>query len=444
MPEGSVQQQTVRARQLLDQGQLSEAEVAAREAVAADPDSAEANFVLSSALARDGRVKEAIPFMERAVVGASANHQVLAALGQLYSAAQRYDDAASTYAKIIPIVPPGNIALEALLRRGGAYAKGKRFGEAAEDFKMVTQIAPTHPAGWHNLGNVLLHMKNAEAAVAAFRKAEELEPKSPNVAYALGRGLLFTGAFDESVDCLKSAVATAPAQLQFLSYLILALRHAGRREEADDLEGINDMIISVRPEPPEGFASIDEWNAALREEIVKHPALTSDFKNRATRNGSKLDDLFGRNLSPIFEKFEAQIRGGFEDALAMMPRKPGHPLPLEMPQGYQPYMWTNVMHDGGHQVAHNHPRGWFSGCYYCDLPDCVETSGDAQEGWIEFGGSAYDYPEPENAPKRQIKPEGGLLVVFPSYIFHRTIPFSSDQLRISCAFDAKPLEQRPR
>lgn len=439
MSEANTQSPLVGVQQLIDQERFDEAESLTRSALARDPENPQANFLLASALARQGRVSEATPFMERASAAVPENPNILDALGQLYSGEQRYDDAAATFEKILSVVPEGPMVVQALLRRGGAFAKAKRFGDAAEDFKTVTMMAPDYSAGWHNLGNVLLHLKNSEHAVDAFRKAHALEPANPFILYALGRAFLWTGSYDESVDYLSQAVARAPAQLQMLSYKILALRHAGKREEADELEGINDMIIPVRPGPPEGFASIDEWNAALRDEIVNHPALTSEFKNRATRNGAKVDRMFAQNKTPLFEKFETQMRAGFADALAQMPRKKDHPLPLEMPGGYHADMWANVMYDGGHQVAHNHPKGWFSACYYCALPDRVSESGDAHEGWIEFGGTAYDYPEPEDAPKRQIQPEEGLLLVFPSYVFHRTVPFSSDQIRISCAFDAKPL-----
>ena len=68
----------------------------------------------------------------------------------------------------------------------------------------------------------------------------------------------------------------------------------------------------------------------------------------------------------------------------------------------------------------------------------MTASGDANEGWIEFGGSAYDFPEAPDTPKRRIQPEPGMMVVFPSYVFHRTIPFESDEIRVSIAFDAKP------
>ncbi|MDG1799917.1 MAG: putative 2OG-Fe(II) oxygenase [Luminiphilus sp.] len=42
------------------------------------------------------------------------------------------------------------------------------------------------------------------------------------------------------------------------------------------------------------------------------------------------------------------------------------------------------------------------------------------------------------APVRTIRPVVGSLVLFPSYLWHGTIPFTSDQSRISVAFDIIP------
>ena len=37
-----------------------------------------------------------------------------------------------------------------------------------------------------------------------------------------------------------------------------------------------------------------------------------------------------------------------------------------------------------------------------------------------------------------VRPEEGMLIVFPSYIYHRTMPYGSDDPRISIAFDIGP------
>ncbi|MEM8744418.1 MAG: putative 2OG-Fe(II) oxygenase, partial [Pseudomonadota bacterium] len=80
------------------------------------------------------------------------------------------------------------------------------------------------------------------------------------------------------------------------------------------------------------------------------------------------------------------------------------------------------------------------GCYYAKIPDCVRAEDDAKAGWIEFG-RPHRYPEAEAEPiVRSYQPSEGMIVLFPSYFYHRTEPFESDEKRISIAFDIIPAE----
>ena len=45
-------------------------------------------------------------------------------------------------------------------------------------------------------------------------------------------------------------------------------------------------------------------------------------------------------------------------------------------------------------------------------------------------------------PRRVVKPEAGTLVLFPSYMWHGTIPFHSQQPRLTVAFDLLPDENQ--
>jgi hypothetical protein len=83
-----------------------------------------------------------------------------------------------------------------------------------------------------------------------------------------------------------------------------------------------------------------------------------------------------------------------------------------------------------------HPEGWISSALYVALPDEVQN-GEEQAGHIQFGVPmselGLDLP-----PKRVVRPEVGTLVLFPSYMWHGTIPFTSEQARITVAFDLIP------
>ncbi len=47
-------------------------------------------------------------------------------------------------------------------------------------------------------------------------------------------------------------------------------------------------------------------------------------------------------------------------------------------------------------------------------------------------------PWPSSGPTKRIMPQPGMLVLFPAYFYHRTIPFAGKGRRISIAYDAKP------
>jgi hypothetical protein len=90
----------------------------------------------------------------------------------------------------------------------------------------------------------------------------------------------------------------------------------------------------------------------------------------------------------------------------------------------------------GYHTNHVHPKGWISSALYIAVPDEVAGATD-DAGYIQFGA-----PEDKlglNLPAvRTVKPEVGKLVLFPSYMWHGTVPFESSQSRITVAFDIVP------
>jgi hypothetical protein len=82
-------------------------------------------------------------------------------------------------------------------------------------------------------------------------------------------------------------------------------------------------------------------------------------------------------------------------------------------------------------VDHVHPQGWLSSAYYVELPDAAGS----REGWLKFGepGVRID----GCAAEHFVQPECGLLVLFPSYFWHGTVPFHAGA-RLTAAFDVIP------
>ena len=59
-------------------------------------------------------------------------------------------------------------------------------------------------------------------------------------------------------------------------------------------------------------------------------------------------------------------------------------------------------------------------------------------GWFELGRSPMELQKMAAPQVRAIKPEEGLMLLFPAYFYHGTVPFESAQRRISIAFDVVP------
>ena len=98
--------------------------------------------------------------------------------------------------------------------------------------------------------------------------------------------------------------------------------------------------------------------------------------------------------------------------------------------------WFVKMQSGGHLSSHIHEDGWISGAVYLAIP---KKRNHPDEGAIELSTDGDEYPRMHNDfPKKTLLPEAGDVIFFPSSVFHRTIPFSSDEERICIAFDLKP------
>ena len=103
--------------------------------------------------------------------------------------------------------------------------------------------------------------------------------------------------------------------------------------------------------------------------------------------------------------------------------------------------WTVFLKDQGLQNSHNHLSGWLSGVIYLKIPKVCSYD----NGSIKFSLHGYDYPfQKKTIPHKILEPITGSIILFPSSLYHSTIPFRSDDERISLAFDLLPGENGKR
>lgn len=105
--------------------------------------------------------------------------------------------------------------------------------------------------------------------------------------------------------------------------------------------------------------------------------------------------------------------------------------------------WVNINGKGGFNTPHDHTGFHWSGVYYVTVPKTpVERS-----GIIEFldprGSTGIRAPDVSMlfAPKFQVQPRAGTMLIFPSYLNHWVYPNQDEEDRISIAFNARVTER---
>ena len=421
---------------LRQHGDLGEAAASYRRAIAADPAAAHVHIDLGVTLQQMAMLDEAIVEFRRAIAidaGSFAAHYNLA--GAL--AAQRQPEAAAqayrTAIRINPSEPWAEVNL-------GVVLKGlDRHEEAIEHFQRAIAIAPAHAAAHVNQGGALYERGDQAGAIAALRRAIVLDPKNPGPYVNLAQAHQDAGDFAGAETAYRQALRLEPGLVLALAHFAILLQLRGKRDEARTLLDYPRLLKRAVIKGVEGWPTVAAFNAELARSIYEHPTLLRDPPGKATTNGSQTAEILDATGGPIAALrrwIEGQVGEYLAGVVAQAPGLFGPP-----PAGWSLHGWGVVLRSNGYQTPHFHPGGIASGVYYVRVPEAIRSSRDGEPGFIRFG-----QPEMPRSGTRSeqtelttsIKPAEGLMILFPSYFWHNTVPFESGEDRICIAFDVLP------
>jgi len=362
-----------------------------------------------------------------------------------------------------PLDLRAHLGLNQLLYRMASPHFLKSYDEAAK-------LRPAAAALFAEKAKFLFLAGHYDEARAAYIRALDREPA--NVAWREGLGAVLArlGAFGDAADqydrILQSGRATVdtccgyaecllragdPARALHISeealardrndQLGLALWGTALRQLADEREAeLNDYERFVRVYDlgaPEGFRDMAGFNAALNASLDPLHTDRREHINQTLRLGTKtLGNLFGTGKD-LVERLRARIDEALGDYTAQMKPHQSHPLLRRRANGFAyAGSWSVRLADCGFHTNHVHPKGWISSAYYVDVPDVARDEA-AKQGWLKFGEPNFEagFAEPI---RRAVQPLGGRLVLFPSYMWHGTVPFRSQSTRTTIAFDVLP------
>ena len=387
------------ARSLLSLERFDEAELALRECVRLDPRRADAHDRLAELIwMRTGDIREATRSLDQA-------------LGML-----PHDDAL----------------------RGTKAALLQGAGDARGAFACLAESAArpeAHPSVLIRAGLAAMDFDPAAALTLAERVLRAL-PGDYTARKLLCAAYLGVGEAARALAESATLLAGAPDDQYLIAMQTTALRllNDPRYELLCDYDR---MVFSAFLETPAGWPDLPGFLADVASHLDTlhnphgHRLLYQSLRGgtETTRDLSRSEDPVIQALFRTFAEPIARYRehiGQGDDALRRRNRGPAR-----FNGG-----WSVRLRSAGYHTSHVHPRGWISSACYIQLPDSMRA-GHTAEGTLSFGAPGM-LTEPSLPAELSVRPETGLLVLFPSYFWHGTLPFHSDQPRLTVAFDAVP------
>jgi tetratricopeptide (TPR) repeat protein len=391
----------VLARALQSSRQLDDAEHAFRDAIARRPTYADAHRDLAQLVwMRTGRADLALARLERALRAAPANAALYAVRSTVLEAAGDIDAALGAAEAGLAYAP----ADKDLLRQAAQLSI--QLGRIDRGLALAGQAAHGTAAG------------SAESIVWC-------------------EALLAAGRVDEADEAARALVDALPNSQYAVALQAVAWRLRGdpRYRSLYDY----DALVSVqRLEPPPGWASVDAFLDELAVDLDGLHAFRAHPLQQSVRGGSQLPlqapELARPLVTALFESIGAAVHRHLDrigtGAGPMRARNRG--------RGAITGAWSVSLRAGGFHTDHVHPHGWLSSACYIALPPAIGTGADHDRaGWLRLGRPALRTQPPLDA-EHYVRPEPGLLALFPSYMWHGVEPFDDSVRRLAVAFDVVP------
>ncbi len=422
---------------LLAAGEFDAAEDALRAAIANDPGALRARTNLGALLQYRGHLEAAIDCYRAVLADGGGDPALACNLAATLADAGRDEEALDLLDHYLARDAAQPMLLAA---RGAVLVLARRWTAAVECLAAACARNPADDNSLLNLAIARRELGDPAGAEAALRQAVQVNPAHAGATAELVN-LLAEQAPQAAIDLANAFLARHRGERQVLAALALALRDAGDEAAADALSNPQRWLWVVELEAPAGWPDTASYLDALRRCVLSDPSLQPAPASKATANGLQTGEL-RFDSDPALAALRGQLDAAVDDCQAAW-RASGAAAPV-LGGGLRERLfraWATVLGPGGHQRPHHHPLAYLSGVLYLQLPDALDGCTGA-DGWLEFGEPPARLVTRCRPPTQLVEPRPGRLVLFPSHLFHRTLPFAAAGQRISIAFDAEALAPR--
>ena len=386
-------------------------------------------FNLASSLAGLSRFDESESLLLDGISAAPHNidlHRLLARLRFMRGDA-KWDGAVQAAISSLPDYLPLRIAHSQLLHAAGEYDKAYDVLNAFSEEHMRDKAVQSELSAVHQETGCY-----AEALACAENAAAGLEGYGGHIDLLLDP-MMSLGRAEEAMPLIELAREAAPMNQWYVAMEATAARLLGdpRYEELYDYER---FVQPYMIDTPRGWSSIEEFRSDLNAALVERHKFHAQPLDQSLRNGTQTPRGLLGDPDPIIVAFLQALQEPIQQYRQHIGSNSTHPMTVRnRGQVVMTGCWSVRLGKEGYHVNHVHPEGWISSAYYAEVPPEVEDT-EAKSGWIKFGEPRF--PVPGATAGKYVQPKVGMLVLFPSYMWHGTMPIHGSQPRMTVAYDA--------
>jgi uncharacterized protein (TIGR02466 family) len=174
---------------------------------------------------------------------------------------------------------------------------------------------------------------------------------------------------------------------------------------------------------------VDALNAELRDLILEQERASTSMV-KSNQGGWQSPSEFFRWEAPAVATLARYARRAVEVATSRI-------IPQNLRMEFHLSSWAAVNRKGHYNTTHVHPMATWSGVYYVDPGD---ENPDSQGGLLEFDhpimASVMTFFPGVLPSARLVRPEAGMMILFPSYLQHSVRMYTGERPRICVPFNA--------
>ena len=438
---------------LSDLGKLKDAEILFRKAIKLSPDFAQSHLNLGKILKDLGKIKEAELETIKAIKLKPDYSDAYYNLANTYKSTGRLKEAESIIGKAIIINP--NLA-NAHFNLGGILKSLGKLKEAEKSTQRAIELNPNNENYHYNLGAILSDLGRLDEAKKSWRKAISLKSNFEEAIFELAQRLYLEGDYKSVIKyvsnltserfqslCLGGLLAIDDEKKFNQLYEKISKNNIYNSEIGGIIEHANIIYEkkynSFFCNNALDYVLIDKINESLFSndhfnQLISY--LRSDntqmrYQNTLINGVQTSGNLFALNypfINAIKEAIEIKI-----DFYKNTFKSRDQGFIKNWPDNYELRSWMIAMSKGGFLKPHNHGYGWITGSFYLQVP---KTNQNDESGSLAFTYQGPNFPSKDkDFPSIVQKLETRDICIFPSSLFHQTIPFDSSEDRICFVFD---------